>query len=403
MTEHAQFRPATFEDRGAAVPFTTAKLSQTRVRLDDRAHMVLVMPSMAGGAGSYVVPWKAVPEIVTMTVHDRMLHEEILEARACTPDAIRRTALKVAATGLAGPTAAQAAKAAAKADDDEVVGAHFLLVMALFAHLGIPRAELMEIGRDGSRWRAVARRTLNAAAGELHVAPSALYEHMQDLARTLAPIGLANTPAAPARLRRLLADLTDARHSIMRWSDADRSDVADLGRTTARVAGVTLQLADAALAELDRSVSDMGVLLCDWGQVFPRLRRSAQRLAWLLDGWDFVVSLWDFHRGGSVQERRDALIQIHRVLPLIPRKELERAGPDADQRDLARGGRVRPMQDWRTGRYDLDLVARIEAVKSLALSKGETRPDEAAAPEPKPSRSAPARDLVLDSSTQGAR
>jgi hypothetical protein len=299
-----------------------------------------------------------VPEIVTMTVHDRMLHEEILEARACTPDAIRRTALKVAATGLAGPTAAQAAKAAAKADDDEVVGAHFLLVMALFAHLGIPRAELMEIGRDGSRWRAVARRTLNAAAGELHVAPSALYEHMQDLARTLAPIGLANTP---------------------------------------------LQLADAALAELDRSVSDMGVLLCDWGQVFPRLRRSAQRLAWLLDGWDFVVSLWDFHRGGSVQERRDALIQIHRVLPLIPRKELERAGPDADQRDLARGGRVRPMQDWRTGRYDLDLVARIEAVKSLALSKGETRPDEAAAPEPKPSRSAPARDLVLDSSTQGAR
>jgi hypothetical protein len=403
MTEHAQFRPATFEERGTAVPFTTAKVSQTRVRLDERDHLVLVMPSMAGGAGSYVVPWKAVPEIVTMTVHDRMLHEEILAARACTPDAMRRTVLRVAATGLAGPAAAQAAEAAARADEEEILGAHFLLVLALFSHLGIPRTELMEVGRDATRWRAVARRTLNAAASELRIAPGELYQRMQDLARALAPIGIANAPGAPARLRRLLAQLADARHSIIRWTEVDRSEVADLGRVTAQVAGITLELADDALAELDRVASDMDGLLRDWAGAFPRLHQAATRLSWLLDGWDFVVSLWDHHRGSSVQERRDALVQIHRVLPLIPRKELARADAEAERRDDLRGRRVRPMQDWRTGKYDLDLVARIEAVKSRTLAGGEPSSGASPVPGPEPRPTDGVGRRLLGLLAQGAR
>ncbi|MEI9987084.1 MAG: hypothetical protein WDN69_30395 [Aliidongia sp.] len=45
--------PATFEERGAVVPFTTPALSLARVRRDQRQRMILLMPNFGGTEGGF--------------------------------------------------------------------------------------------------------------------------------------------------------------------------------------------------------------------------------------------------------------------------------------------------------------------------------------------------------------
>src|SRR5690348_16611464 len=100
MKAASLYAASTFEERGTAVPFTTPLLAQTRVRKGDRSHLEVLVPNLAASRGTYVIPWKSAPEVITMTVHDRTLHAEILSADGCSPDDIRTAALKVAGTGL---------------------------------------------------------------------------------------------------------------------------------------------------------------------------------------------------------------------------------------------------------------------------------------------------------------
>ena len=55
----------------------------------DRTSLALAMSGVAGGT-SYVVPWKAVPDLATLTMHDRMLYQEIEASMAATPERVAR-------------------------------------------------------------------------------------------------------------------------------------------------------------------------------------------------------------------------------------------------------------------------------------------------------------------------
>ena len=85
----SQHQPSTFEERGTTVPFTTPALSCARVRSDDRYNLVLLTPGFAGTQSVYVLPWKAIPDLVTMTIHDRALHEAIEREGIDAPPDVR--------------------------------------------------------------------------------------------------------------------------------------------------------------------------------------------------------------------------------------------------------------------------------------------------------------------------
>src|SRR5262249_15228885 len=63
-----------------------------------------------GGPGQYMLPLPHLAHVVNLTVHDRMLCDEITRHQAITPDAARRAMLAVAKTGIAGQQAARAAR-----------------------------------------------------------------------------------------------------------------------------------------------------------------------------------------------------------------------------------------------------------------------------------------------------
>ena len=111
--------PRTFLEWGVAVPFTTPLLSSGRVRPGRRGRPEMLMPNPSGGRGLYVFDLAAAPEVTSLTLHDRLLVERLLELPAPSPSEIRKAAQEVAIEGAAGRRAAREASAAADAGCDD--------------------------------------------------------------------------------------------------------------------------------------------------------------------------------------------------------------------------------------------------------------------------------------------
>jgi uncharacterized coiled-coil protein SlyX len=366
LKPNSLYLPSTFEERGTAAPFTTPLFALSRVRPDERQGLVLLLPSFGGTEGSYVVPWSAVQEIGGMSTHDRALHEEIFASKATSPDMMRAAAFKVSITGLAGPVIAEAAKKAVAEDQKKIDETHILLILALLTSSGMTTQELMQTNPETDEWRVKTKAMLEKSAKEYGIEIDQVYDRIGELSHTLAPVGLAIS-RQEARLRQLLQGLGEFRQSISEWGEADLSEMADFAIYAAAVADLTLDMAGTMFRKLDASVQDIGLVVREWKVQGPIIKHMASRLSWLLDGWEFIIELWRSLAEQPIEEQRDGVGNLMRVLPLIPRNENEDSEEDGKKRrELFQRKRLQAHVDWRTGKYDVELVSRIEQIKAKA-------------------------------------
>src|SRR5271166_5073484 len=89
MRTSDSYLPATFEERGVAVSFTTPALAYARIRKDYRDRLEVVLPNIGESKGTFVIPWSALADTVTLTTHDRALQEEVQNSDAVSPYDIR--------------------------------------------------------------------------------------------------------------------------------------------------------------------------------------------------------------------------------------------------------------------------------------------------------------------------
>src|ERR1019366_7482081 len=120
MHGHDTYLPATFEERGIALSFTTPQLAYCRIRKDYRDRLEISVPNIGEGKGNYVIPWSALGQAMTLTAHDRALQEEVQRIEAMSPYDIRTAELLIARDGLAGPDVAQAAVRALESDAKQI-------------------------------------------------------------------------------------------------------------------------------------------------------------------------------------------------------------------------------------------------------------------------------------------
>jgi len=368
LKPNSLYLPSTFEERGTAAPFTTPMFALSRVRPDERHRLVLLLPSFGGTEGAYVVPWSAVQELGGMSTHDRALHEEILAAKATSPDMMRAAAFKVAMTGLAGPAAAEAAKKAVAEDQKKIEETHILLILALLTSSGMTTQELMQTNPETDEWRVKTKAMLEKSATDYGIEIDQIYHRIGELSHALAPVGLAIS-RQEARLRQLLQSLGEFRQSISEWGEADLSEMADFAIYAAATADLTLDMAGTMFRKLDNGVQDIGLVVREWTTQGPLAKHMASRLSWLLDGWDFIIGLWRSLEDRPVDEQRDGVGNLMRVLPLIPRNESEETEEDGKKRrEIYQRKRLQAHVDWRTGKYDVELVSRIEQIKAKAVA-----------------------------------
>lgn len=363
---HTDFVPATFFERGVAVPFTTPLLAQARIRLNTDNEPEFILPNLSGGRGRYVMTWKSIRRIVVMTVHDRALCDALGRDALRLPPLVRRTALQTAARGLAGSKAARHARELLEKDQHHHVLTSFLLVSTLLERANLSTEDLMHGGLAADDVKDRIRNAIAQAATEIDLEMGELHARLETLSALLAPVGLPDAPDT-GRLRAIAQDVGETGEELKRWAGRTVSDVAGLAEFSAEVATVTASLADDVIRRVDRDLVTVADLVSNWQTRIAPFTRHVTRLHWLLDGWDYVLLLWRTNVGNDSSAEAAIVAEIFRLLPLIPRNEYALEGQtDRKLIELAAVQRrwVRANEDWRPGRLDYASVRQIEAAKA---------------------------------------
>lgn len=357
-----EFQPATFPERGATVPFTSPMLQQGRVRLGAGGVRELVIRNPAGGPGWYVGPWEGVIEIARVTVHDRLVYRRIEETGALTPLELRQAARSVAAEGYGGPSAKEAALAAIAEEEREWRASYATLLATLLGQAGLAGSEAIAGAHSRQDLIALAPTLLAPIAPRLGLKPEVLARTLEELAAVLARIG--GTPDRPTHTARDLAAAERLLAEVKALAADDPRADPDAVRAILANGELTVALAGDALARARAEATRPQVLLTSWAEDQATVKARLTRAEWLLDGWAYLVSLWDTAGEQAPGRQRHALPELHGLLPPLPREVtgLVRVPPPAP----ALGRKVGRGQEWQAALADADLVARNE--RALARS-----------------------------------
>jgi hypothetical protein len=356
--------PNTFLERGVAVPFTTPALFAARARPADRRGIELVVPNPSGGRGVYILPWAGVCQLCRPTVHDSKLYKHITEHRGITPGSIRAAALTVAAQGLAGHAAAEAARTAEARQMHDRLATNFLLMVATVRQTdptGIVD-QLEVVARHPSLQRR-AKLGLQQIAPRLGCDTAKVFSDLEELAGVLTPIGL-DGQDPPARVPRLLAAIARFEVQAMQWGRDNPDDSGVQANLAGKAAAVTITCAEITLAQARAGTNSIVDLLTEWMADAELVAARLARTEWLVDGWEQICALWE--SSPSRAERRIALMEIPLMVPILPNEVAGWLDRLVDT-DVTRGpAKIVPAHiDWRTGAY-FDRVARNEHLRGFA-------------------------------------
>jgi hypothetical protein len=365
-----KFWPLTFGERGVLVPFTTPLLAASRMRGPELKRAEILVPGLSGGKGTYVIPWKSVTEMFKLTVHDRALHEAISGAPDFSPREIKMAALRVARTGLAGVTAGGAARSILKREDNLELVARFFLTLRVVERMGGGGETLSLAELATPQGQQKASRILVKIATKLGWSSETLHERIEEWAKTVAPVGLAEMPSeAPAR--RLIVRLQPLADAFVEWGKGDtESDGQADAQLVAGIARETWRLACEHAAVIDLAAKQPAEALQNWEEMISSTAETGQKLLWVLDGWEQVMKLWDQAASRPREEQRAALRDVIRHLPVVPRDELPSSSQEVWS-GLVNSLRkqIRPVagEGQATIGIDLDHMLRLERLKGAQL------------------------------------
>lgn len=366
---NTKYWPATFEERGVVVPFTTPMLAFARARSDGKGGLEIIVPGLSGGSGVYIIGWSGAREVFRMTVHDRAFHDMIATRKAATPGEMRRCANEIALTGLTGPDGIDAAEKAIEQEDNERLLTNYYLVNSVVRTLASSDVKLSVAELSSPAGQKKVRGIMAGIANDLNISSERLYADIETWSDMIAPIGIASMPHE-CRLRRLLTRLKAFRMNVSAWGRNSNADPDGLAFLTADVALLTLDIGEALMGEVDDHANDLKQALAAWKTVGREITDRMNRISWLLDGWEHVIGLWDSVLEAPIYEQVEALEEIVRMLPLVPTKELEsqkgRAWGDLEN---AMRKFVKPLQNWQSGDTDIELQLRIERRRASAMSE----------------------------------
>ena len=360
-----RYRPATFLERGVALPLTTPNLLGARIRPAERRGLELVLPNPAGVEGVYILPWGALCDFCAPSLHDRVLWERVSALPLLSPGAVREVARRVAAEGYAGRAAARAATSAAEARQEGAARMEYELLLLLIRQGEPPGNALPPPERDHpSNIRLRVRAALKRRADQ--VDPVRALGVVEEVAAVLATVGL--HADSPAPLARLVRELRDLAASITAWSDAQPPEDQPSAQLIVAATELTLGCAERALADVRGLTGDVWDLLRRWDSEADRIRAIAARPEWILDGWDLLAGLWT---AAPPEGRLQALADMALLVPVIPAEARDWLGFDAEgamerHRSGLRTWRrtVLARQDWITGRM-ITSLERGEALREL--------------------------------------
>jgi hypothetical protein len=351
-------KPATFGERGVAVPFTTPRLAGARMRRSNRTGSEFIIPNPSGGRGVYVLDWGAVRQLCRPTVHDTLLYKRIARLPVIDPAGVRDAARQAAEAGFAGRDAARAAAQMAEADRQAQVLTNFLLLLTLMEQIEPIGLALSADTERTPELDRRARRIVSRVAAALNSDLAAVVRALEELSARFAPIGLGESVAG-ARVPLLLTRLLSTASGFADWAERfHRDDLASVATSLARAARTAEAAASAALRDARALTADMPVLIQAWLRQPEAIAAQTSRADWILDGWEWCCLLWETETQPAGQ--RAIVRELIRLAPVPPRSdwvdhepETERGGEPADE-------------PWREDAARFGLIARNERLRAAS-------------------------------------
>jgi hypothetical protein len=358
------YKPASFLERGVAVPFTTPQLAGARIRHAPRTGTEFVVPNPSGGRGVYILSWGGVKQLCRPTVHDTLLHQRVSRLPLMDPAAVRVTARQLAAEGLAGKDATIAAVASIALERQELILINFLLLVMLMEQV---EPAGLRISADTEHTPEIdrrARRIVTQVGATIGRGAAQIAADLEALSALFVPIGL-NAEIAPARLPRLLTRLESVAGGLEDWAkqltDDSRSGLAaSLGRSAA----VTANCVSTAHFAARDLTGDVAGLLKVWAGTPGEVVKRTSRPEWILDGWERFCLLWE--TAATISTQSAALLEMAQLVPMLPKEgatfgeerlELEKLEPGLRNAQLNTG--------WRGGGASHGLIARNERLQGM--------------------------------------
>ena len=354
--------PSTFVQRGTAVPFSSDGLQHARMRISGDGDMEALVPGLAGGRSVYVIPWQVLPEIIPMTVHDRKMHETLFSRRPHAPHELRACSLEVAKSGVGGIKLATEARNVLASEAAHRLATQCTLLAEAIRQLAADKAKKLDLSVSGlsrAEGMLAARAALKSVAGELGVQAEDIYARIERWAEVAHPLGPAGDDH-PGHLRRTIRELGRFVGEVRAWAAEEPPESAMMAQECVMVCSDVLDNARRCESEVDNAAADMSSTFKAWDATVTRLRSQIDRLAWVLDGWDRVVTTWDGKRDRPAFERREAMETIFRFLPVLPEEALRQSGRTIWTRfQENRRRRIQANQSWFTGEDDEEMRRRL--------------------------------------------
>ena len=360
------YHPTTFQERGVAVPFTTPLLEGTRARPADKQRVELVIPNPSGGRGVYIMQWSSIASWCRPTLHDTVFNDRIAALQTVTPATIRRVGLQIAAEGLAGEEAMEAARLAVESDAEDRVVTNYRLLMTLVEQEGARFApHAGGAGLTGMDLMTQVRLTVDRISPLLGKPSTWTAAALESLSDVMLNIGVGSA-GAKGRLPTLLDALQQTRADMLEWSkNQGEKDQANYVEMTCVVIDLTLSLAQATLSQAQALTRDMIGLLRAWAADSGSVINLVTRPEWLLDGWEQICLIWNHAQDDA--ERRAALSEIVGLIPVLPKEASEWSEIKASLDSGLRFRRsVTLNEDWRSGAVVFSLIARNEHLRAVA-------------------------------------
>jgi hypothetical protein len=354
-----RYEPATFLDRGVTVPFTTPMLMGARARpSEDREGLEVIIANPSGSSGVYILPWAAIPQICSPTLHDRRLWYLLRDVKILSPRIVREAVEAAALEGLAGRVASQAVREARAAREARERRINFALLLNLIKRVERPNTAVPSPELDDPRELMMrSQRAVLQTAQQLRMTTEAVANALEELSRAFNGFGLPNDKE-PTPSRELIQDLQALAADISTW----RQEFPEaLGAPTASLLRESLEhtmnCAAQSLEEFDLLLGDTFAAISAWKQDRNELHQRLTRLDWLLDGWDVIRGVWN---STSQAERENAIMEMALLAPILPKEITGWFGLDVDWARPHRNHKiVQQFEDWRSGRA-LDMIARNE-------------------------------------------
>ena len=347
------------------MPFTTPMLVGARVRPADRFGMEVVVPNPSGGRGDYILPWTGLRSFCRPTVHDVQLTEHIAALRNLTPAVIRTAARAVAAKGLAGRAAVAAATTAMAAEEERRIFTKFELLLRIVQQAEPPGgASIRPEDEPPAALEVRAKRVIAGVAPRIGQDNETIAASLGELATLFNPIGV-GAGASRARLPYAVAMLKKLRREVVQLPTGPDDQAGPMVQMIANTADVTLKCVDHTLAQSRGLLDHLLDLLVAWRANPAGVSNQLTRTEWLMDGWERICRLWAL--SDKPADRCNALDEIVAMLPIIPREAGDWIGAQMEIETPRRVYRmVNGREDWRTGRYVQDLIARNEHLIAAA-------------------------------------